>query len=423
MNIGIDPGHGGKDPGAVGPTGGYEKDVNLAVALELRLLLEAAGHQVVITRTGDTDLSLAQRSNLLNAAAKCDLAISIHCNASTSPEPSYISTFIQGTGGEAEKLAKCIQPRLVATTGWPDGGIRVQNLHMTRETRMPAVLIELGFISNPGQEKQLADPTFRARLAGAIADGILAYTGANKKEEENSMFKDVPKGAWYAKVVDTAAKDGVVAGFPDGTFKPNEPLTRAQYAAIYAKQKFRDGIFSDILPEVMPSVVLVHTGPSLGSGACVAQRDGWSYIITNSHVVGTASSGFCVKDDATIPNFDWELWANDPTKDLAIIRTRHLLPPLGFAQKYELGEPVAAIGAPQGYTETVTVGILSNINRGEVLQIDAPISPGNSGGPCINERGEIVGVVTAKLVDVTVEGMAFVIRAEIAKKYVSDMLK
>ncbi len=56
------------------------------------------------------------------------------------------------------------------------------------------------------------------------------------------------------------------------------------------------------------------------------------------------------------------------------------------------------------------------------MQIDAPISPGNSGGPCVNERGEIVGIVTAKLVDVAVEGMGFVIRAEVAKKYVKNML-
>ncbi len=413
--------HIGRLDGAIGPSGLREKDVNLSVALKIQSILTGAGHQVFITRTSDEDMSLVERTDLLNAA-KVDIAASIHANSFTQPEPNYMSVFIQAPGGEAETLAGKIQPRVVESTSWPDGGVRVSNLHMTRETKMPAVVVEMGFISNPGQEKQLADPGFRQKLAEAVADGILDYAGRNEKEEYG-MFKDVPKDAWYAKVVDTAAKDGVVAGFPDGTFKPNEPLTRAQYAAIYAKQKFRDGIFSDILPQVIPSVVLVHTGPGLGSGACVKRKDGWSYILTNAHVVGSHVKGFCVKDEASIPNFDWELHSTDPTKDLAIVRTKYTLPPLAFAESYELGEPVAAIGAPVGYTETVTVGILSNINRGDVLQIDAPISPGNSGGPCINERGEIVGVVTAKLVDVTVEGMGFIIRAEVAKKYIDDMLK
>ena len=236
------------------------------------------------------------------------------------------------------------------------------------------------------------------------------------------MFKDVEAGRWSAKVIKKASELGIVAGYPDGTFKPDRPITREEMAAVIAKMIFRDGVFSDILPEVMPSVVLVHTGPSLGSGSCVARDGKWSYILTNSHVVGNVTRGFCVKDDLAIPNFDWELHSDDPSKDLAIVRTTYPLPPLKFAEEYELGEPVAVIGAPQGYTETVSVGILSNINRGDFMQIDAPISPGNSGGPCVNERGEIVGIVTAKLVDVAVEGMGFVIRAEVAKKYVKNML-
>lgn len=237
------------------------------------------------------------------------------------------------------------------------------------------------------------------------------------------MFKDVDKNRWSAKVIKKVADLGVITGYPDGTFQPGKPITREEVAAVVAKLLFRDGIFSDILPQVIPSVVLVHTGAGLGSGTCIKRKDGWSYILTNAHVVGSTSKGFCVKDEASIPNFEWELHSLDVNKDLAIVRTKYALPPLPFASSYELGEPVAAIGAPQGYTETVTVGILSNINRGDVLQIDAPISPGNSGGCCINERGEIIGVVTAKLVDVTVEGMGFVIKAEIAKAYVESMLR
>lgn len=237
------------------------------------------------------------------------------------------------------------------------------------------------------------------------------------------MFKDVDKNRWSAKSIKKVAELGIVTGYPDGTFKPDRPITREEMAAVIAKMVFRDGVFSDILPDVMPSIALVHVGNSLGSGACVVKEKKWSYILTNSHVVGNASSGFCVKDDLSTPNFEWELHNNDPSQDLALIRTKFQLPVLNFAKKYELGEPVAVIGAPMGYTESVTVGILSNINRGDYLQVDAPISPGNSGGPCINERGEIVGIVTAKMVDVAVEGMGFIIRAEKAKKFVDSTLR
>lgn len=189
MKIGIDPGHGGKDPGVVDPIQpeqddflySEEKHVVIPIGLELKRLLEAAGHEVIMTRTGDETLSLAQRTKILNDS-KCDIAVSIHINSSTSSTPNYVATFIQGTGGQAEKIAKCVQPRLVQATGWPDGGIKVANLHMTRETKMPAILVELGFLSNPAQERQLADPVFRLKLAQTIADGILEYAGGHIRQ-------------------------------------------------------------------------------------------------------------------------------------------------------------------------------------------------------------------------------------------------
>lgn len=176
LKIGIDPGHGGKDPGAIGPSGLREKDVNLSVALKIQSILTSAGHQVFITRTSDEDMSLVERTDLLNQA-KCDIAVSIHTNSFNKPDPKYISVFIQGFGGEAEKLARGIQPHLVEATSWLSGGVRVSNLHMTRETKMPTAVVEMGFISNPVQEKQLADPAFRQKLAGAVAAGILDYAG------------------------------------------------------------------------------------------------------------------------------------------------------------------------------------------------------------------------------------------------------
>ena len=177
MIIGIDPGHGGRDPGAIGPAGTLEKDINLAIARELVSLLTGREMFVYLTRMADTSVSLKERSRLLNAA-QVDYVISIHCNASSSPDPCYISTFIQAGGGQAEKLARLIQNELVTVTGWPNGGVRTANMYITRETKAPAVLVECGFISNPTQERQLADPLgpfTRKEIARAIYTGLMTH--------------------------------------------------------------------------------------------------------------------------------------------------------------------------------------------------------------------------------------------------------
>lgn len=190
MKIGIDPGHGGRDPGAIGPTRLYEKDVTLGISLELGRLLKAAELEPVFTRTDDRTMELITRTALLNNQ-KCDLAISVHINSATRQEANYISTFIQVAGGQ---LAQKVQNELVQATGWPDGGVRVKNLHMTRETKMPAILVECGFISNLEQEKQLRQPEFQRKLARAIADGVLAYLGKGKGGNAVSDIKVIVKG-------------------------------------------------------------------------------------------------------------------------------------------------------------------------------------------------------------------------------------
>lgn len=193
MKIGIDPGHGGRDPGAVGPTRLYEKDVVLGISLELARLLKQAGLEPVLTRPDDRNVELVTRTALINNM-KCDLAVSVHCNSVTRQEANYISTFIQGAGGQAEQLAKKVQAELVRATGWPDGGVRGKDLHMTRETKMPAILVECGFISNPEQERQLRQPETQRKIAQAIADGLLAYLGIEKGDDVLEDVKVVVKG-------------------------------------------------------------------------------------------------------------------------------------------------------------------------------------------------------------------------------------
>lgn len=197
MRIGIDPGHGGRDPGAIGPTRLYEKDVTLGISLELGRLLKDAGLEPVFTRTDDRTVEIVTRSALLNNQ-KCDLAISVHINSATRQEANYFAVFVQRLGGEAEKLAHKVIDKVTAATGWSwgadDDGIREKDLHMTRETKMPAILVECGFISNPEQEKQLRQPEMQKKLAQAIADGVLAYLGKEKGGSAVSDVKVIVKG-------------------------------------------------------------------------------------------------------------------------------------------------------------------------------------------------------------------------------------
>ncbi len=184
MIIGIDPGHGGNDPGAVSPVRlqigdqlyTKESEMTLDIAKRVQGILLACGHHVIMTRIRDEYVSLYDRPNLLNRA-NCDIAVSIHLNSSHSASANYIATFIQATGGKAEQIAGLIQKSLVRATGWPDGGVKVQNLHITRETKMPAVLTELGFVSNPYEEQQMSLLVIQGVLAAAVAEGILLYFG------------------------------------------------------------------------------------------------------------------------------------------------------------------------------------------------------------------------------------------------------
>lgn len=192
--IGIDPGHGGKDPGAIGPSGLQEKEVVLSVSLLLRDLLKANDLEVICTRSTDKYLSLSERSNMLNAA-KVDLVLSLHVNSIETPEANYVANFIIGRGGQAEKAAKVIQEELRVATGWPGpaepDGVKVKNLHMVRETEAPAVITEMGFISNPVQEMQLKDQAFHKTLAIAIARGVCRHFGIKFQEQQFTPIAEV----------------------------------------------------------------------------------------------------------------------------------------------------------------------------------------------------------------------------------------
>ena len=184
----IDPGHGGNDAGAIGPTGVMEKNVTLKVALELKKLLEAEGAQVTMTRDGDTTVSPkgAKASDIEELGARCDVAnrigadifISIHADSFTRPEARGTTGYYYSKGsGRGQKLADCIRRNLVEQLGTPSRGTQPCNFYVVKNTDMPATLIELGFISNKEEEKLLDSKEGVQRAAQGILDGIEDYFG------------------------------------------------------------------------------------------------------------------------------------------------------------------------------------------------------------------------------------------------------
>ncbi|PYE51275.1 N-acetylmuramoyl-L-alanine amidase [Paenibacillus barcinonensis] len=170
----IDAGHGDQDPGAIGVTGKREKDFNLAMALKVDALLKKEPKiDVVLTRSDDTFLALKERVKIAQNI-NADIFISIHANSgpvAASGVETYYSRSV------SKELANIMHKYLVQTSGLKDRGVKMASLHVTRETTMPAVLLEGGFLSNKGDEAVLFTENFQNNVAKGIVAGIKEYLG------------------------------------------------------------------------------------------------------------------------------------------------------------------------------------------------------------------------------------------------------
>ncbi|WP_138207526.1 N-acetylmuramoyl-L-alanine amidase [Haloimpatiens lingqiaonensis] len=181
----IDPGHGGYDSGAVGPTGLKEKDVTLAVALKLGKILSDKGIDVVYTRTSDKVYWQSNESEDLKARVNiaresgADYFVSIHCNAFNSAAKGIETYFSlnNNQNGESKKLAEAIQKCLVNEIGLSNRGVKTANYYVNKWASCPSILTELAFISNPNEERILRSNTYQQKFAEAISHGILNFLG------------------------------------------------------------------------------------------------------------------------------------------------------------------------------------------------------------------------------------------------------
>jgi N-acetylmuramoyl-L-alanine amidase len=170
----IDAGHGGHDPGTISPTGIQEKDINLRVAAKIARLLEARGVGVVMTRWQDRFIELEERSAIANRR-KADLFVSIHADSAPSRSAHGFTIYVATAASAGAYRAAHAINQAMEKTGTNNRGIREADYRVLVNTDGPAVLIELGYLSNAQDAARLADDRFRDRLAQTIADGITTF--------------------------------------------------------------------------------------------------------------------------------------------------------------------------------------------------------------------------------------------------------
>jgi N-acetylmuramoyl-L-alanine amidase len=217
----IDPGHGGRDAGAVGPHGLREKNVTLAIARKLANRLRAQGLSVVLTRDRDVFVSLDERTRIANEA-HADLFVSIHCNAARRRNLSGVETWTlnvasnryaarlaayenaedehrvsdlrlilrdlatKANAGDARELAQSVQTSLVRTLrsrvgSVRDNGVKQALFYVLLGTRMPSILVETAFLSNPEEEARLRSAKYQDGTAEAIARGMRDFLDGRRK--------------------------------------------------------------------------------------------------------------------------------------------------------------------------------------------------------------------------------------------------
>lgn len=172
----IDAGHGGAQPGTISVTKKQEKDFTLAVALKVEsLLAQQSDIHYIMTRTTDVKMTLEERVKVANDN-NATLFVSIHGNSiNPGSNPSGSETYY--TRDDSIPLAKVMHKHLVEATGFADRKVRYSSLHVTRETTMPAVLLEVGYLSNSNDEAAMYTEEFQQRVAEGIVAGIKEYLG------------------------------------------------------------------------------------------------------------------------------------------------------------------------------------------------------------------------------------------------------
>ncbi|MGE5417636.1 MAG: N-acetylmuramoyl-L-alanine amidase [Acidobacteriota bacterium] len=183
IKIVLDAGHGGNDPGAQGYSGSWEKYPNLAIVLKAKTLLEQQGYNVVLTRSDDTFVTLNGRVAIANQE-NANLFVSVHSNANDKSRIEGTQVYyytgssdptVSSVDPQRIQFAKIMQKNLLAALGTPDMGVHKAGFLVIKYTKMPSILIETAFMTNPSEEVLLNDPSFQDKAARGLVNGINEY--------------------------------------------------------------------------------------------------------------------------------------------------------------------------------------------------------------------------------------------------------
>ncbi len=239
----IDAGHGGKNPGAV-YQGRRESDDALRLAMAVGNILEENGYDVIYTRTTDATQSVGQKAAIANEEG-ADLFLSIHRNAADYPgQYDGIQTLLYDDSGLKKKIAERINANLEAL-GFRNIGVDIRpNLVVLNSTRMPALLVEAGFIDSD-KDNQLFDSRFQA-LAQAIADGIMETLEESAAAEEGVS-------------ADSLSPVASVSSQAEDPSLPDKELYRVQ-AGAYREREYAENLLSLLENDGFPAYIIYHDG-------------------------------------------------------------------------------------------------------------------------------------------------------------------
>ena len=224
----VDPGHGGTESGAA-YNGIAEEEMNLTISNKVTRNLKALGVEVVMSRTDDSFVGLAERGELANEYG-ADVFVSVHQNSFTSPSAHGIETYHHRDKAAHKPYAQDIQSELIKNTGAYNRGVKTAGFAVLRESNMPSALVECGFISNVNEANKLKTDAYQEKVAKSISDGVYEYLTENIVLQE-SAFSDI-KGHFAESSIEKFTDLGYLQGYGDGTFRPSESITRAEFIKI-----------------------------------------------------------------------------------------------------------------------------------------------------------------------------------------------
>lgn len=287
LDLMIDAGHGGKDSGAVGPTGLKEKDITLKLALKVGKILSTKGVSVGYTRTGDISVGLTQRAEIANKS-KAKFFLSIHINSASTPTANGTETYAFDAGGQGEKLASSIQKNLVTAIGLTNRGVKFSNLAVLRDTIMPAVLTEVNFICNPKEEAMLKSDAFLDKAATGISKGVVEFLGLKWEQpsKQNDTSKVEGKTLIMGEAKATVAQ--MVAFAMKGNKSPALPYCSIEELA---KIFIEEGKFEGVRGDVAWAQSLKETGFFKYGGIVLSTQNNYAGIgALNNNEQGNAAT-------------------------------------------------------------------------------------------------------------------------------------